>query len=166
MSTDKWNQVFLRETKKSISVIPIFRNGTSILLDDLFFHVDKICNFIFVLDTNLISVQGDRFRDIQVSDTRRVISWPSLLIQAMTKSKRSGQRLLIIFSVYEWQFDLGRLLSRAADDERFSNWMFDWYAGWSSSFAWRFCSKSGIRKKMKFHEIHVMLRDNTVRDWL
>lgn len=55
--------------KKSISVIPIFRNGTSILLDDLFFHVDKICNFIFVLDTNLISVQGDRFRDIQVSDT-------------------------------------------------------------------------------------------------
>ena len=48
--------------KKSISVIPIFRNGTSILLDDLFFLVDKICNFIFVLDTNPISVQGDRFR--------------------------------------------------------------------------------------------------------
>ena len=54
--------------KNSISVIPIFRNGTSILLDDLIFHVDKIWNFIFVLDTNPISVQGDRFRYIQVSE--------------------------------------------------------------------------------------------------
>ena len=61
--------MFLRETKNSISVIPIFRNGTSILLDDLIFHVDKICNFIFVLDTNPISVQGDLFRFILVSDT-------------------------------------------------------------------------------------------------
>ena len=51
--------------KKSISVIPIFRNGTSILLDDLTFNVYKICNFIFVLDTNPISVQGDRLRYIQ-----------------------------------------------------------------------------------------------------
>ena len=31
-------------------------------MEDLIFHVDKICNFIFVLDTNPISVQGDRFR--------------------------------------------------------------------------------------------------------
>ena len=124
--------------KKSISVIPIFRNGSSILLDDWTFHVDKICNFIFVLESNIGSREIDSGISWDQMGNERYL-WP--------RSNRSGRRLLIIFSVYEWKFDLGRLLSRAADDERFSNWMFDWYAGWSSSIARWFCSKSGIRKK-------------------
>ena len=62
-----------------------------------------------------------------------------------SRSKRLRQQN--IFSVYEWKFDLGRLLSGTAVNKRFTNRMLDWYAWWSSFIARWFCSKPGIRKK-------------------
>ena len=76
--------MFLRETKNSISVIPIFRNGTSILLDDLTFHVYKICNFIFVLESNIGSGRSIQvYPDIR-SLRSKIFDFASKLSQGRT----------------------------------------------------------------------------------